>query len=83
MVDAGDAVVEVVADLGGNDDVVSLLGEGLDEDFFAVALSVGVGGIEEGDAEFSGFLEEADGVGFVDLTPPAGGYGPEAKADFG
>ena len=76
-------IVEVIADLGADDDVVSLLGEGLDQDFFTVALAIGVGGVEEGDAEFGGFLKESNGVGFVDIAPPYGGDGPEAEPDFG
>ena len=81
--DARNVVVEVVAELGADDNFVAMFGQGLGKDFFAVALSVGVGGIEEGDAELGCFLEQADAIGFVDFAPPAGGDGPETEADFG
>jgi hypothetical protein len=42
--------VEVHTDLGGNCDVVTLFRKGLDQDFFAVAIVVGIGGVEEGNA---------------------------------
>jgi hypothetical protein len=75
--------LEVVAELGGDDDVLALLlREGVAEDLLAVAVSVGVGGVEEGYALFDGVAEEVDGVVVFDFTPPAGGDGPDAEGDF-
>ena len=76
-------LVEVVADLGGDDDLVALVGEGPGDEFLAVAVAVGVGGIEEGDAEIERLVHERDGFAFGEGAPPAGGDGPETEADFG
>src|SRR5581483_1416427 len=43
--------VEVVAELGGDDDAVALAAEGLRQDGLAQAVAVGVGGVVEGDPQ--------------------------------
>ena len=49
----------------------------------AVALAVGVGRIEEVDAEVKRLLEELHPVRLLDLTPPARADRPDSEADLG
>ena len=91
------AAVGVVAheavDLGGEDDVFAF-GVGLEEaadEFFAGAVGVDVGGVEEIDAEIEGLLEEGLAVVFVEGPGVAAGssgrwgdaVGHAAKTDAG
>jgi hypothetical protein len=75
--------VEVVADLRGDDDLVALRGEGLGDELLAVAVAVGVGGVEERDAEVVRLVHQRDGLALGEVAPPAGGDGPKAEADLG
>ena len=84
VADAGrGGVVEVVAELGGDDHFMSAVTHELGEHLFAVALAVGVGGIEEVDAEFQGLFEQAAARLFGDKAPPVGGHSPDTEANFG
>ena len=48
VADAGrELVVEVVAELGGDDQVVAAVAQDFRQDFLAVALAIGIGGIEK------------------------------------
>ena len=51
MLSDGEAVVEVVTDFRANDDVVALVFQCRAEEGFAVALAVGVGGVEVVDSQ--------------------------------
>ena len=84
MADArGELVVEVVAELGGDDQVVAAVAEDFGQDFLAVALAVGVGGVEEVDAQVEGVFEEGGALFLGDFAPPSGGDGPDAEAYCG
>ena len=48
------SVVEVVAELGSDDDIVAVVADVFGEDFLPEPLTVGVGGVEEVDAEIDG-----------------------------
>ena len=83
MLSNGEAVVEVEAYLGAYDDVVTLIAEGLAQQRLAVALAVGVSGIEVVDSQLERGNEQVDGVVLRDDRPCLGAQGPEAEADFG
>ena len=70
----------VVADLGGDDDAVASGGEGFGDQFLAQAVAVGVGGVEEGDAEVVRPVHQGDGLALGELAPPAGRDRPESEA---
>ena len=77
-----DVGVEVVSELGAEDDLVPLLAQRLGDYPLAVALAVGVAGVEEVDAEVERLLEEPDAVRLLDLAPPARADRPDSKADL-
>ena len=52
---------EVVADFGGDDDLVALVGEGFCDEGLAAPVAVGISCVEEGDAEVEGLAHEVDG----------------------
>jgi hypothetical protein len=76
-------VVDVVAELRADDDLVANVAECLVEDGFGIAAGVGVGGIEEGDPEVKGTAQEGNAVGAVADAPPGGADGPDAEASDG
>ena len=75
-------VVDVVTELGGDDDVVAPVAQDLGENLLAVAVAVGVGGIEEIHAQFHGVFQQRRPVGLLDPPPPVGGHGPDAESDL-
>ena len=83
VADPGGKGVEVVADLGAEDDVVALALEGLGHDLLVGAGAVLVCGVEEVDSEVQGLVDEVDGLLFVDVAPPVADEGPCAEATFG
>lgn len=75
VVDAGAGaglLVEDVAPLGGDDDVVPPLAQRPSEHPFTVSGAVGVRGVEEGDAEVEGAVHRPYGLLVVDLAPAEG-----------
>ena len=73
---------EIVADFGRDDDFVALLRETPWRSVLRSAVSIGIGGIEERDAEIERLVHERDRFAFGELSPPAGRNCPEAEADF-
>jgi hypothetical protein len=61
----GRAGSAVEAELGGDDDLFANRGEGLADELFVGERAVDFGGVEEGDAEVDGFVEEGDHFSFV------------------
>ena len=76
----GGVRVEVVAELGGDHDVVALLPQRLGQDSLSVPDAVGVSRVEEVDAEVVSLLQEVDALVLVYLPPPVGAHSPEAEA---
>jgi hypothetical protein len=76
-------MVEVVADLGGDHDLIAPGLEGLGDQPLASPVAVGVGGVKEGDSQVERFLHEGDGLFVGVIAPPAGAEGPEAESDLG
>jgi hypothetical protein len=72
-------VVQRVAGLGGEDDVVAALAEGLAEEGLGLAKAVAVGGVEEADAGVEGLADELVGAGLVDVAPCAEVHRAEAE----
>ena len=72
------------AAFGGDDDVVDIGGEGLTNEPFGDVGAVGVGGVDEVDAELDGAAEDFAGVfGVIGLAPDASAddaHGAEAEA---
>ncbi len=62
-------LVDVVAELGGDDHLVATLPECLAEEMLAVSGAVVGGGVEERDAEVESALQGAQRLGVVDLAP--------------
>ena len=84
VADAGrQLVVEVVAELGGDDQVVAAVAQHFGQDFLAVAFAVGIGGIKEVDAKLDGVLQQFGALLLGNLAPPGGGHGPDAEAYLG
>ena len=75
-------VVKIVADLGRNHDLVALFGERPGDELLAVAVAVGISGIEKRDAEIERLVHERDRLAFREVAPPAGRDGPKSKTDF-
>ena len=76
-------VVDVVADFRPVDDLVSPATKCLGELFLGAAVPVGVGGVEEGDAELVvRAAQHRHRLGVRLLAPPAGGDRPGSEADF-
>ena len=75
--------VDVVAELRRDRDVVADVAERLCEQRLAAALAVGVGRVEERDAEVVRLAQERDRRLVGVLAPPAGRDRPEAEADLG
>ena len=75
-------VVDVIAELGGDDHLVPAMAHELGEDFLAVTVAVGVGGVEEVDAQLERLFEQLAARLLGDAAPPVGGYGPNAEADL-
>src|SRR5439155_13404854 len=74
--------VEVVAELGGDDDAVALAAKGAGEDRFSLAIAVGVGRIVVGDPEVAGAVKQAHRLALRPVAPPSGADRPAAKADL-
>ena len=72
-------VYEIVADLGGNHDVIESAREGFCDEVFASTVAVGVGGIEKGDAFITRRVHEAHGLIVRVVTPPSSRERPETK----
>jgi hypothetical protein len=79
---AGRVVVEVVAYLGRDHDLVAHVAEGVGEQRLALARAVSVGGVEVGDAPLVGLPEEPDGAVVHDLAPPARRDRPHPEPDL-
>ena len=62
--------VEHIAELRGQLDLVPVRGENAPDELLVRALAVSVAGLEEGDAELEGSVEEPLAVGLADVTPP-------------
>src|SRR4030067_946117 len=75
--------VEVVAELGADDDLVATLSQCIGQHRLALAVAVDIGGIEEGDAQVVGAAEEVYAVPLVGDPPPGGAHRPHAEADGG
>ena len=73
---------EIVADLGRNRDLVALFRERLRDQFLAQSIAVGVGCIEEGNAEIERLVHERDRFALGKVSPPAGRNRPETEPDF-
>jgi hypothetical protein len=77
--------IDIVAELGGIDQAVGVAAKSIPQEGFAAPIAVGVGGIEEGDADIARRLQETDAllVGLRGFGPPGGGNRPDAEANFG
>src|SRR5581483_10456 len=75
-------VVEVVAELRADDQVEMLLQERR-EDRLPSPVAVGIGGVDVVDSEFDRGANEIPRLLIGVVSPPAGGDGPGAKAEFG
>jgi len=75
--------VEVVAKLRRDHDLVAHVAEGFGEHRLALAVAVGVGGVEEGDAQVVRPAQQIDPLPVVFGAPPARADRPEAEADGG
>ena len=80
---ADDVRIEVVAELGADDNFVALLLERLCQDLFAVAFAVGVAGVEEVDAQVERAPKQSDALRLFNLAPPISCDSPHAKTHFG
>ena len=80
---AGSRVVDVVAELGGDDQVVAPVAEDAGQDLLAVAVAVGIGGVEEVDAQLHRVFQQGGALGVLQPPPPVGGDGPDAEAHLG
>ncbi len=68
--------VEVVAELGGEDEIGAAgVFDGGDQHGFGAAVTVGVTGVEEVDAEIDGEVLKSDAFGFI-----GGGFAPHVRA---
>ena len=76
----GDAVE---AELGGDDDLVAHRRQGLADDLFVDEGAVSFCGVEEGDAEVDGFVEEVDHLGFVFGSAVGEAHSHAAEAEGG
>ena len=74
-------IVEIVAELRGDNDTVADVAERVCEDHLALALSICVGGVEERDPGIVGFSQQLDAALIVLNAPPAGADGPEAETN--
>ena len=81
--DTGGESVEVVSDLGAQDDVMALTLKGLGHDFLIGAGTVLVGSVEEVYAQVQGLVDELNGLIFVNVAPPVADEGPCAESDLG
>ena len=73
---------KIVADLCRDHDFIALIRESLRDQFFAQSISIGVGRIEERDAEIKRLVHERDRFALGEISPPAGRDRPEAEADL-
>ena len=73
---------EIVADLRRDHDFIALVRKSLRDQLFAQAIPVGIGRVEERNAEIEGLVHERDRLAFGELSPPAGRDRPQAKAHF-
>ena len=76
-------IVEVIAELGGDDHLVAAVAEDFSQDFLAIALAVGIGGIEKVDARLQGIFQERGPLLLGNLAPPGSSHGPNAEAHLG
>lgn len=72
-------VVEVVANFGGNHDLIALVGKRLRNQLFTPAVAVGVGCVVEVDAQIESLAHQRDGFVVGELAPPPGGDRPQTK----
>ena len=72
-------VYEIVADLGGDHDVIESACEGFCDEVLAAAVAIGVGGIEERDAFVARRVHEAHRLLVCVVAPPSGRERPETK----
>ena len=63
---------EIVTNLGGDDDLIALFRKSLCDQFFAEAVAISIGGIEERNAEIERLVHERDRLAFGEVAPPAG-----------
>ena len=63
---------EIIADLGRNRDLVAVRRKSLCQLLFASAIAISIGGIEKGDAEIKGLVQERDRLVVGEITPPTG-----------
>ena len=71
------------AALGGQDDLVSSAGDGPADDFFAVAVAVGGGGVDEGDSLVEGGMDGGQRLLVVAAAPHPAADGPGPQAHGG
>ena len=62
-------VVEVIAELGGDDHLVAAVAEHFGQDLLAIALAVGIGSIEKVDTRLQGVFKERRPLLLGNLTP--------------
>ncbi len=75
-------VVEVVAELRGDGDLVADLAEGLTDELLGVAVAVHVAGVKECDALFDGVADHVDGLLSGAVAPPVRADDPCTEADL-
>ena len=73
---------KIVADLGRDHDFIALVRERLGDQFFAQAVSVGIGGIEQRDPEIERLVHKRNRLALGEIPPPTGRNRPKTKADF-
>ena len=73
---------EIVADFRRDDDLVALSAEGLGDEFLAAPVSIGIGGIEQCDAQIERLVHQCNRFVVRVISPPTRRNRPEAEPDL-
>jgi hypothetical protein len=73
---------KIVSHFGCYHDFIALFRKRLRNQLLAQSVPVSVGRVEKRDSEIERLMHERDRLAFREISPPAGGNGPEPKADF-
>src|SRR4029077_1464152 len=73
---------KIITDFRGDHDLVALPAKSLCDEFFTASVSVGVGRIEQRDAQIKRLVHQRDRISVRVISPPTGRNRPQAEPHF-